>query len=204
MIDSMFKGQMTMYESVEINMLRVVFDALPSLVFVVDQDVRIQEYNAAANDLLMAERKLALKSRAGQIFHCIHSIEAVEGCGRSPSCDDCAIRNSVNEAFRGIRVVRRRAKIELIRDENIIEIYVLVTTSPFYFKERSRVLLVIEETREINELYRMISICSVCGRVQDDKESWMRVEAYFKKSWDVDFSHGYCPDCFKNEMDKIE
>ena len=30
-------------------MLRAVFDALPSLVFVVDQDVRIQEYNAAVS-----------------------------------------------------------------------------------------------------------------------------------------------------------
>lgn len=37
-----------------------MFDALPSLVFVVDKDVRIQKYNAAASDLLMAERVTSL------------------------------------------------------------------------------------------------------------------------------------------------
>jgi len=195
---------MTMNEREKRDMLRAVFDALPSLVFVVDQDVRIHEYNTAASDLLMAERKTVLKRRAGEILHCIHSSEVPEGCGRSPSCKDCIIRNSVTEAFRGNRVVRRRTRIELIRDGNKIEIYALVTVSPFSFQERSHALLVIEDISEIAELYRMIPICSVCGKVRDDKESWMRVEAYFKNSWDVDFSHGYCPDCFKIEMDKIE
>ena len=195
---------MTMNEREKRDMLRAVFDALPSLVFVVDQDVRIQEYNAAASDLLMAERKTVLKRRAGEILHCIHSSEVQEGCGRSSFCKDCIIRNSVTEAFQGNRVVRRRTRIELIRDTNKIEIYALITVSPFSFQDRPLVLLVIEDISEIAELYRMIPICSVCGKVRDDKESWMRVEAYFKNNWDVDFSHGLCPDCYKIESDKLK
>lgn len=186
------------------DLLGAVFDALPSLVFVVDQDVRIQEYNAAASDLMMAERKTVLKRRAGEILHCIHSDEVPEGCGRAPSCRDCVIRNSVTEAFRGNRVVRRRTRIELIRDGNKVEIYALVTASPFSFQEKSHALLVIEDISELAELYRMIPICSGCGKVRDDKQSWMRVEAYFKNCWDVNFSHGYCPDCVKVSMDRID
>lgn len=195
---------MTMNERERRDMLSAVFDALPSLVFVVDEDVRIQEYNAAASDLLMTERKTILKQRTGEILHCVHSSEVPEGCGRSPSCKDCIIRNSVTEASQGKRVVRRRARIELIRDTNKIEIYALITASPFSFKDRPRVLLVIEDISEIAELYRMIPICSICGKVRDDKESWMRVETYFKNSWDVDFSHGYCPDCYKIELEKLK
>jgi hypothetical protein len=108
------------------------------------------------------------------------------------------------EAFQGNRVVRRRTRIELIRDTNKIEIYALITVSPFSFQDRPLVLLVIEDISEIAELYRMIPICSVCGKVRDDKESWMRVEAYFKNNWDVDFSHGLCPDCYKIESDKLK
>jgi uncharacterized Fe-S cluster-containing protein len=48
----------------------------------------------------------------------------------------------------------------------------------------------------------MIPVCSICKKVRDDQESWSRFEAYFKEHWDVDFSHGYCPECFKKEMDK--
>jgi hypothetical protein len=50
----------------------------------------------------------------------------------------------------------------------------------------------------------MIPICSVCRQVQDEKESWSRIEAYFKKQWDVDFSHGLCPECYQNEMAKLK
>ena len=186
------------------DMFRAVLDALPSPVFVVDRDVRIQEYNAAASDIMMADRKTIVKRRAGEILHCIHSREVPDGCGRAPLCKNCIIRNSVVEAFQGKRVVRRRARIEFIRNMNKIEIYALITASPFIFQGRPLVLLVIEDIRELAELYRIIPICSVCGKVRDDKESWMRVETYFKNNWDVDFSHGYCPDCFKIEMDKIK
>lgn len=186
------------------DIIREVFDALPSLVFVVDQDVRIQEYNAAASNLLMADRKTILKSRAGEILNCLHSNETPEGCGRSESCKACVIRNSVTEALHGNRVVRRRTRIELISKGNKIEIYALITVSPFVFQDRPLLLLVIEDISEIAELYRMIPICSVCGKVRDDKDSWMRVESYFKHNWDVDFTHSFCPDCYKVEMEKLK
>jgi PAS domain-containing protein len=199
---SLYEDQMIMNVKENRDILRAVFDALPSLVFVVDQDVRIQEYNAAASDLMMVEKKSVLKRRAGEILHCIHASEVPEGCGKAPYCKDCIIRNSVTEAFQGKRIVRRRTRIELIRDANQIEIYALITASPFYFKKRSLVLLVIEDISEIAELQRIIPICSVCRKVRDDKESWLRIEAYFKNNWDVDFSHSFCPDCFKIVMDE--
>jgi len=192
-----------MDENREREMLRAMFDALPSLVFVVDHDVRIQEYNAAASVLMAVERKSVLKRRAGEILHCLHAHDVAEGCGRAPFCEDCMIRNAVKEAFRGNQVVRRRSRIELVRDGNKTEIYALITASPFSFQGETHALLVIEDIREMAELYRMVPICAVCGKVRDDKESWMRVEAYFKSSWDLDFSHGFCPDCFKSEVDKM-
>ncbi len=193
-----------MDESEKRDLLRAVFDALPSLVLVVDQDLSIQDYNAAASDFLMAEGKSVLKQRAGEILHCIHSREVKAGCGRSPFCGDCIIRNSVTEAFQGNRVVRRRTRIEVIRDEKKLDIYSLITTSSFSFHDRSLVLLVIEDISEIAELYRLIPICYICGKVRDDKESWMRVEAYFKNNWDVDFSHGLCPDCYNIQKEKAK
>ncbi|MDX9785720.1 MAG: PAS domain S-box protein [Desulfobacterales bacterium] len=195
---------MTMIEKEKQDMLRAVFDAMPSLVFVVDRDVRIQEYNAAASELLGAERKAVIKQRAGEILHCLHSHETPEGCGRAPFCKKCMVRNSVSESFRGNRIIRCRTRMELTRDGNKIEIYALISASPFSFQSRSLVLLVIEDISEIAELRRIIPICSICRKIRDDKASWTLVEAYFKNNWDVDFSHGLCPDCYKIEMDKLE
>ncbi len=195
---------MVMPYSVNADMLRSVFDAIPSLILVVDEDVRIQEYNAMAAEFLSADRSAILKHRGGETIHCIHSTDVAEGCGRGPFCKDCIIRNSVNEAYRGKRVARRRTRLEIIKDGKKAEIYSLITASPITYRKRQLVLLLIEDISEIAELRRMIPICSMCRKLRDDEASWSRVESYFKKHWDVDFSHAICPECYKTEVDKIE
>ena len=80
-----------MQDNVKNDIFRTVFDAMPSLIFVVDNDVRIQEYNAAAADLLTAKRSTILKRRGGEVLHCLHAAEAPEGCGWAPFCKDCVI-----------------------------------------------------------------------------------------------------------------
>jgi hypothetical protein len=186
------------------DIFRPVFDALPSFVLVVDEDVRILEYNAAASEVLAADKVTVIKQRAGDTLHCVNSKEALEGCGRAPHCKDCIIRNSVMEAHHGNRVVRRRARMELVRDGKKIEFYALITASPFVFRGMPLALLVIEDINELAELHRIIPVCSVCKKLRDDKESWMMVESYFAKNWDVGFTHSYCPECLENEMTKLQ
>jgi hypothetical protein len=177
---------------------------MPSLIFVVDEDVRIQEFNAAAAELLSLQRPAVLKRRGGDVLNCLHAADTSEGCGRAPLCRNCVIRNSVAEAFRGNRVVRRRTRLEIIRRGNVIEIYALITASSFYYDKKQLVLLVVEDISDISELRRLIPICSICKKVRDDKSSWSRLEAYFKEHWDVNFTHGYCPECYKKEMAKAK
>jgi hypothetical protein len=166
--------------------------------------VRIQEYNAAAAALLTEESMTVLKRRAGEMFHCLHSTDVPEGCGRGPACKTCIIRGAVTEAFKGHHVIRRRSKVELERDGERIMIYALITASPFEFQGRPLVLLVVEDISEIAELWQIIPICSICKKVRDDQKSWKRLETYFSDRWDVDFSHGFCPECYEKEMEKLE
>ena len=184
-------------------LLRKIFDAIPSMVFVVDEDVCIHEFNSAAADFLLIERAAILKRRGGEILHCIHSKETPGGCGRAPDCEGCVIRNSVNTAYNGNRVVRSRSKMEVLREGDKTEIYALITASPFEFKGKNLILLVIEDISIIAELQRLIPICSVCHKIKDEEETWGRIEAYFKEHWDVNFTHGYCPDCLQKEKVKL-
>ena len=193
-----------MKDSVNTDMFRTVFDAMPLLIFVVDDDVRIQEYNATAADFLTLQSSAILKRRGGEVLKCLHATEVPGGCGRAPFCQNCVIRNSVDESFRGGRIVRRRTRMEVIRDDNKQEIYALISVSPLLYEQRPLALLMIEDISEIAEIKRLIPICSVCKKVQDKKKTWFRVEAYFKEHWDVDFSHGFCPECYQIELDKLE
>jgi hypothetical protein len=110
----------------------------------------------------------------------------------------------VASAFQGKRVERRRAKLEWVRSGQITPIYALITASPFVFDGQALGLLIIEDISEIAELQRMIPICSICKKVRDDKEAWLRIETYLKDHWDVDFTHGLCPECFEREMAKLD
>lgn len=87
-------------------LLRKIFDAMPSMVFAVDDDVSIQEYNKAAADFLLMERPAIFKHRGGEVLHCIHATEAKEGCGHAPFLHARAGRHG--------STVRRKSKIEEI------------------------------------------------------------------------------------------
>ncbi len=186
-----------------LEMFKAVFDAMPSLIFVVDEDVRIQEYNAAAAKLLSDKKENIFQRRGGEVLSCIHSIEVPKGCGHATACKNCVIRNSVSQAILGNRVTRHRTRIEIINGTGKLEIYALITASPFQFKNRPLVLLVVEDISEIAELQRIIPICSYCREIRDEKETWSQLEAYFREHWDVDFSHSICPTCYKKEMKKL-
>jgi len=187
-----------------LDMYRAVFDALPSLVFVVDDDVKIYECNAAAENLLRAKSVSILRKRAGQVLHCLHATDVPEGCGHAEFCRNCVIRNAVTDAFGGNRVVRNRSRLEIVRDGSVIEIFALISAAPFMYSGKQLVLLVVEDISEIADLRQLIPICSVCKKVRDDTESWLRLESYFKDRWDVDFTHGLCPDCHKAELAKLQ
>ena len=60
------------------DMLRIIFDAMPSMVFIVDNDVRIHEYNAAAAEVLSDANGTIIKQRCGDVIKCLHSTEVLE------------------------------------------------------------------------------------------------------------------------------
>lgn len=185
------------------DLLARAFDAMPSPVFVVDEDVRILEYNTAAAALLTAEKPDILKLRGGEALHCIHHYDEEGGCGQAAACTDCVIRDAVTKACQGGSVVRARQKMELVRDEKTIEVYILITASPFSFQDSTYAILVLEDISELIQLRKIIPICAVCKQIRTDENYWIQVESYFKERLDVGFTHGLCPSCRDNYLDEL-
>ncbi len=186
------------------DILRAIFDALPSLVFIVDEDLKIYEHNKAASDFIGHRGGAILKQKGGDILKCFQALQAPEGCGTGTLCNECIIRNSVREALAGHHVVRRRSRLEVISDGSANQIYALISASPFKHKDKKLVLLVIEDLAPLAELREILPICSICNKVRNEEEVWLRLESYFKEYWDLSFSHSLCPECFKEEMKKIK
>ncbi len=56
--------------------------------------------------------------------------------------------------------------------------------------------------QELTVLRDIIPICVWCKKIRDDQGFWKQVEEYFADRAEVGFSHGLCPECFKDERDK--
>jgi PAS domain-containing protein len=123
---------------------RVLFDAMPLPVFVVDDDVCIFDYNAAAAKLLGKGKRLILRHRGGEVLNCIHAAETPGGCGCAPACRDCVVRKTVRAAARGHRVIRQRAQMELVRNRKTIPVDLQVSCQPFTYGQSSFIVLVLE------------------------------------------------------------
>lgn len=173
-----------------------VFNAIPFPILVVDGDVRILFRNSATVRFIGNEE--LLHQRGGELLHCIHSKDSEKGCGDGPFCKTCVVRNSVNESNRGRKVYRKKTMMELKKGENISEVPLLITTSPFTFEKRSLILLILEDIHEMMQLGGLLPICSKCKKIRSGMDQWEQIEGYIKKHIiDVDFTHGLCPDCIK-------
>jgi hypothetical protein len=59
-------------------------------------------------------------------------------------------------------------------------------------------LKIIHETqKEIEELRKIVPICSSCKKIRDDEGYWNQIESYIHEHSEAQLSHGICPDCFK-------
>jgi len=178
---------------------RILFDAVPSPILIVEDDVRILDYNVAGAGLLGPDRRLQYMKRGGDALHCIHSYESEEGCGRAEFCGDCIIRNSVSEALRDGKVLRRRSMMQLVdvQAESRKEVMLLVTASPFRYGEKNLVLLVLDDVSELMRLQKILPICSHCKKIRNDANYWKSVEDYFLEHENVLFSHSVCDECLE-------
>jgi PAS domain S-box-containing protein len=156
---------------------RAILNAIPAMIFVVDNDVRIRDLNDAAAAVFGQDKVTILNRRGGEVLHCLHSYDVPEGCGRAPFCRTCVIRNSVTRSLQGHAVTRQRTKVELLLGETSQELELLITASPMPDSDEQLALLIIEDISELSTLRNIIPICAKCKQIRDDQEYWHSIES---------------------------
>ena len=78
------------------------------------------------------------------MLECLHAAESSGGCGCSPACSSCGLREAVSAAFRGQPVTRKWAAMELNRKGKPAKVDLRVNCQPFNYGKSSFVLLVLE------------------------------------------------------------
>jgi len=112
------------------------------------------------------------------------------------------ILTGMDDEDMALQAVKEGAQDYLIKDE--IDSTVLLRAAG-YAIERNR--LIQERLKLINELTEALSrvktltgllpICAGCKKIRNDNGYWEQVEMYLKEHSDMEFTHGFCPDCIK-------
>jgi PAS domain-containing protein len=126
---------------------RAIFDGVPIPIFIVDEDVRIRDFNTAAEEFLGPESATALDGLCGEALHCVNAER--KGCGKAASCRACAIRNSVNRAASGEPVHRKMHVAKLRTPKRTVTQELLISATLLPFTETPRVLLALEDISSI-------------------------------------------------------
>jgi CheY-like chemotaxis protein len=53
---------------------------------------------------------------------------------------------------------------------------------------------------QVQQLRGLLPICSYCKKVRDDQNYWQQVEHYVAAHSAARFSHGICPDCYRQQV----
>src|SRR5512147_2271191 len=125
--------------------LHNLLDAIPSMLFIVDDDLRVVYLNAAAKKTLNSDDGQAYLKNGGNILNCINSGPAGDQCGKTDNCRSCVIRDSVNQASLGQAIQRRTTKMELMDKSGGREVHFMVTAAPFVYENAALVLLIMED-----------------------------------------------------------
>ena len=68
-------------------------------------------------------------------------------------------------------------------------------------EERERMLVELRAALlEVRTLQEILPICSYCKKIRDDENYWRTVEDYISHHTNATFSHGICPDCYRDEV----
>ena len=107
----------------EIEYFKSILDAIPTSIFIVDNDLRIFDSNIAGMDLFPWKPGLIVKNRCGDLFQCCHSHKKEGECGKSRECKNSVIRNYVKESYKGKRILRKKTQMEVIENNKVQELY---------------------------------------------------------------------------------
>ncbi len=71
--------------------------------------------------------------------------------------------------------------------------------------EKERLIAELQSAlQDIKTLRGLLPICAACKKIRDDKGYWNQIESYLQEHSEAEFTHSYCPDCYKKLMEELD
>jgi len=200
--------------------LDAIIESLPVALFILDENTNIVRVNKEALALTGSHRSDdLLQHRPGNALGCVHSSKDPRGCGYSPDCLLCPVRNGIEKLIEnGGEMHGVEVEMELMRNGAPRKLWVKIGSGFVQISGRRHLCVAMDDITarkqaeierekligelktalaEVKTLSGLVPICSGCKNIRDDKDYWHSVESYVQLHSDATFTHGLCPNCMK-------
>jgi|GEM_PF-1054273 len=108
-----------------------IFESSPVAMFIIDETTNIVMVNLAAVKLCGGSEDEILQHRPGNALRCVHSVKDSRGCGYSPDCKTCEVRNAIESLIaKGGAVNGAELDLTLNHDGNPQKVWMNVGVEP--------------------------------------------------------------------------
>lgn len=124
---------------------RTLLHAIPSPVFVMEEDVRIVDCNEICQSLFRKTGEKFFHECVGNVIHCLHAFEVPEGCGKSPACRQCLFRGSVNKALAGKKLLQQPVEMDVSVEDGVSQMTFLLSAVPLDHEDHRFALVILND-----------------------------------------------------------
>ncbi|NTW97117.1 MAG: hypothetical protein HGB28_01030 [Oscillochloris sp.] len=88
--------------------LEVIFNSAPVIMIVVDAERRVRRANRVAIESAESPHKQMIGLRGGEVLRCLNASHDPRGCGFSPECANCQLRQVIAQTFHTRQSIYKR------------------------------------------------------------------------------------------------
>jgi len=129
--------------------LFAIYNNSPIIMFLVDENRRVLKANQLALEATGRQYDEIVGLRGGEALGCIHAAADPAGCGFGVHCEECIVRNTVLDSLKTGRAHHNvEAPVQIDLGDGVIDLYLLVSTSPLNAAGTKSVLVCLENITE--------------------------------------------------------
>lgn len=130
----------------------VILENLQSMVFVVNKDMEILDYNSALKNHVQKDDKDILNKRCGNVLGCMYAVEQNQLCGLTTECDKCVLNKAIIETSLGRAPIDRQmlSRFFYFKGKKRQNHYIY-STRYIEFENKKLILIVLDDVTELEE-----------------------------------------------------
>jgi len=125
--------------------LEAIFDAVPVGMLLLGKNMMVNRVNDAVRGMVRKEYLEIINRPIGEALRCVHSTDSGKGCGYSPACAGCQLRQIIENAFYSEQTIQEVEIQPTFKVHNKEEVWLSVSAIPVTIDDCMHVVVAIDD-----------------------------------------------------------